>query len=180
MNWIIVGLLLLFTFTSEVESKDKQYDRSDWVHWIDADKDGVTTRQEVLIDENLIKDSLKMVYTKGNKIKIIKGFWVCLYTGDTITNPRELDIDHLVPLKNAHESGASSWSRKKKREYANYLKDKNHLVAVKASANRQKGAKAPGEWLPDKNQTWYVNAWFHIKNTWHLNVIVRDFPHTTN
>ena len=32
----------------------------------------------------------------------------------------------------------------------------HHLIAVDKSANRQKGAKDPAEWLPSENRCWYA------------------------
>ena len=70
------------------------------------------------------------------------------YSGRTITDATKLDIDHMVPLKEAHQSGAGNWSRERKRAYANDLDDPDTLIAVDRRLNRQKGAKDPAEWLP--------------------------------
>ena len=126
--WTIVFIMLMFIFSSEANELP-EYNRKEWIHWVDADKDGLTTRQEVLIEENLIKDSLVIVRTDKNKFKIIKGFWVCPYSGDTLTDPKALDIDHVVPLKWVHTRGGYRWRRNKKKKYANYLDYKDHLVS---------------------------------------------------
>jgi len=167
-------IIILITFNSfyniELNAETiEKYNRKNWSHWVTV-KDGVNislnTRQKVLYDEN-VSDTLICLILKGD-LKIIKGTWVCPYSGDTIYDPRKLDIDHLVPLKNAFESGGKRWSKRKKKEYANYLKDENHLVACKASLNRQKGSKGPLEWMPEKNKIWYVKSWVHIKRLWNL------------
>lgn len=136
------------------------YKRSDWGRWIDTDRDCQDTRQEVLISESLIP-----VTMDSRKCKVTKGRWFCPYTGQFITDPSILDIDHLVPLKHAHEHGGSEWSREKKREYSNYLKDPRNLIAVHRSANRQKGAKAPHEWMPKFKPYWcsYLSDWIIVK-----------------
>ena len=143
-----------------------QYDRNNWRHWIDEDKDQLDTRQEVLVEEN-IADTLYLIKVK-NKIRVIHGKWICPYTGDTITNPSKLDVDHFVPLKHAYDHGANEWSSYQKKRYANFLDDKTHLVAVKASANRSKGSKGPLDWMPEKNKCWYLKNWLRIKETWRL------------
>ena len=58
------------------------------------------------------------------------GKWKDPYTGRIFTDPSQLDIDHVIPLKEAWESGAKTWSRKKKREFANALDNPDHLIAV--------------------------------------------------
>ena len=57
-----------------------------------------------------------------------------------------------------------------KEEYANYLGEENHLIAVTASANRSKGAKGPEEWGPPELGYWcqYATDWAEIKEWWEL------------
>ena len=73
---------------------------------------------------------------------------------------------------NAHDSGAWQWSANRKEQYANYLKDPQHLIAVTASANRSKGARGPEDWKPADQGYWceYAVDWITIKNTWDLTV----------
>ena len=61
---------------------------------------------------------------------MVSGSWNDPYSGKTITDATKLDIDHMVPLKEAHQSGAANWSRERKRAYANDLDDPERLVAV--------------------------------------------------
>jgi hypothetical protein len=101
---------------------------------------------------------------------VIKGQWIDPYTGKTFKEPRQLDVDHVVPLKSAHESGAWKWSAEKREEYANYLKDSRHLLAVQGSENRKKGAKGPDGYMPP-DPTFrcdYVKEWVKIKRDWGL------------
>lgn len=144
-----------------------KYNRSDYKLWVDANKNGLNTRQEVLAAESLIPVS----FSKDKRM-VVKGLWVDPYTDITNTDPKELDIDHLVPLKNAHISGAWLWNPAEKERYANYLEDPNHLIAVVKSANRSKGDKPPHLWIPPsvKYQCSYVSNWVVIKNKWDLKV----------
>jgi hypothetical protein len=96
--------------------------------------------------------------------------WVDPYTGRTFTSPKKLDVDHVVPLKEAHDSGSWKWSREKKKQFANYLKHENHLIAVYASASRKKGAKDPAEWVPSNKDFLkdYARIWIKVKVDWGL------------
>jgi hypothetical protein len=137
-----------------------KYVRSQWIHWSDLDRDCQDTRQEVLIAESLVPVTLD---SRG--CKVIKGRWFGVYTGKFYTNPKVLDIDHLVPLKHAHISGAHSWSRAEKKAFANSQQDPRHLIAVYRGANRSKGAKAPHEWMPKYKAYWcfYLEDWVETK-----------------
>ena len=119
-----------------------EYDRSDWWHWIDEDGDCQDARQEVLIAESLDQ----VTFETDRQCRVESGRWYGAFTGVYTSDPGDLDIDHLVPLKNAHLSGAWAWNPAVKEEYANHLGEENHLIAVTASANRSKGAKGPEEW----------------------------------
>ena len=111
------------------------YDRGDWKHWIDSDKDCQNTRHEVLIDESLVGVTFK----SDKRCQVAAGKWVDPYTGETITDATRLDVDHMVPLRNAHDSGGWRWDNGKKSSYANEMAYADHLIAVTASANRKKG-----------------------------------------
>jgi hypothetical protein len=69
---------------------------------------------------------------------VATGEWFDPYTGETITNSTKLDIDHMVPLKNAHDSGGWACDKDKKSAFANEMSQEDHLIAVTASANRGK------------------------------------------
>ena len=142
-----------------------EYSRSEFSGWIDADKDCQDTRAEVLIEESLIP----VVLDKKGCV-VLSGMWHDPYTGRIFYDPGELDIDHMVPLEEAWVSGAYQWTKEHRIEYANYLKDENHLIAVSKSANRSKGAKDPSKWMPSNLSYWetYLAHWSTVKNTWEL------------
>jgi hypothetical protein len=142
------------------------YDRKTWKHWIDEDSDCQNTRHEVLIEES----SKEVTFKRNKRCQVATGEWLAPFTDSLVTDAIELDVDHMVPLKNAHDSGGWAWDRKKKAAYANEMGYANHLIAVTASANRQKGAAGPEEWRPTDQGYWceYAIDWVQIKSRWGL------------
>jgi hypothetical protein len=117
------------------------YDRSDWPHWLDVDKDCRNTRHELL----LTGSSVPVTFKSYKQCNVLIGSWYDPYSNETFTISKDLDLDHIVPLKFAHGHGADKWSRERKAMFAN---DLDNLILAKASLNRQKGAKGLTEWLP--------------------------------
>jgi len=147
-------------------SRAAAYEREDYLpRWADADGDCQNTRQEVLIAES------RVAVTLGpGQCRVIAGQWHDPYTGRVFTDPGDLDIDHLVPLKEAHDSGAAAWSQSRKQEFANDLSHPEALIAVYNGANRAKGAHDPASWLPPNvaYRCAYIRAWMQVKDHWGL------------
>ena len=59
-----------------------------------------------------------------------------------------INIDHLVSLKDAHESGAASWSADKKQAFAN---DRSNHVPSCGRVNSSKGSAGPKDFLRRSN-----------------------------
>ena len=157
---------VLHVTVSAIPSNLPTYNRHDWRHWTDADGDCQDARQEVLVAESRIG----LGFRTDRKCRVTSGEWLAPYTDTVVTDPGRLDIDHLVPLGNAHASGAWRWSADDRERYANYLRDPQHLIAVTASANRSKGARGPEAWKPADQSYWcqYATDWITIKATWVL------------
>lgn len=105
----------------------------------------------------------------------ITGTWTSLYDGVVVTVARELDIDKVVPLAHAWRSGAKTWTKNRRRAFANDLRDPQ-LIAVSAHSNRSKGDQAPDEWKPPRRTIWclYARSWIRVKTVWRLTVIGRE------
>ena len=135
-------------------------------HWTDEDGDCQDARQEVIIAESLEP----VEYEDDRECRVEAGRWWAPHLGHHLGNPGHIDVDHHVPLKNAHLSGGWAWDAERKEDYANYLGDDAHLVAISARHNRSKGARGPEEWAPPDNDLWcqYAVDWTVIKATWGL------------
>ena len=142
------------------------YDRSLFQHWIDADGDGCDTRQEVLIAESTTP------VVKGAGCTVVSGTWYSWYDGETWTNPSDVDIDHLVPLSEAWQSGAYQWSASQRRAFANDLESSVALEAVTDNVNQSKGDRDPAVWMPPLPEVacQYATNWVLVKSRWNLTV----------
>jgi hypothetical protein len=140
------------------------YAREKFHLWTDADHDGCDTRHEVLLAEATTKPR------QGENCKLTGGSWTSYYDGKTVTRDSALDIDHMVPLKDAWSSGASQWSATKRERYANDLDADRSLVAVTLRVNRQKSDRDPSEWMPPAAAAHcqYAEDWITTKIHWKL------------
>ena len=145
------------------------YDRDLFEHWSDLDGDGCDTRREVLIRDSRIEPGRDPNRTCG----IVSGLWYSYYDDEWVEGPSSLDIDHLVPLAEAWDSGARTWSADRREQFAN---DEGALVAVTAGSNRSKGARDPAEWMPPNDDFTcpYISAWVATKARWGLSVDRRE------
>lgn len=149
----------------EAEHGREGYDRRLFGRWIDADGDGCDTRREVLIRD---AEEAPVV---GARCSLSGGRWVSLYDGQVFTGGGSgLDIDHMVPLAEAWESGAWAWSPERRQAFANDLDNGFALLPVSASSNRSKGARDPAEWLPPDRSSHcaYATSWRDTKLAWGL------------
>lgn len=142
------------------------YDRDLFRHWIDADGDGCDTRREVLIAEAIIAPQV------GSGCSLTNGRWYSAYDGIETTDPSGFDIDHVIALKEAWDSGAWNWTADQRRAFANDLSSPLSLIAVTASTNRSKSDRDPAEWMPPlaSYRCTYVDTWVRVKLAWNLSV----------
>ena len=144
------------------------YDRAQWADWVDLDGDGCNTREEVLL-----ATSRTPAQVDPSSCRVIAGDWRSAYDGFTTPDPSSLDLDHIVPLENAHESGAWAWTPQQRAKFAN---DVANLWLVSASSNRQKGSRTPDEWRPDRVDAWceYSQRWVEVKLAYRLTVTTSE------
>jgi hypothetical protein len=135
------------------------YSRDKFPHWINQGN-GCNTRQIVLKRD--------ADYYEGD-CPVTSGKWYSYYDGVTLTDPSDLDIDHIVPLAEAWRSGANAWTQEKRQAFANDL-DNPQLIAVSASSNRSKGDQDPSTWKPSRAGAHcaYAKWWIRVKYKWGL------------
>lgn len=143
------------------------YERKNWKHWIDEDKDCKNTRHEILESRSKVKVTYKK--NKRGNCLVGTGEWDDFYYPEKLTSAKKIDVDHVIPLKHASDAGGKHWTKKEKTRFAN---DPENLVLTNLKYNRQKGAKTIAEWLPVYKDyaCRYVQKWFYLKNKYSLSI----------
>lgn len=143
-------------------SSMRGYSRDRFSHW--RSEDGCNVRHLVLARDG--ED-----VTVDDRCRAVAGTWFSPYDGLTLTDPSEVDIDHMVPLANAWRTGAAEWDEQRRVDFANDL-DTPQLIAVSATSNRAKGDQDPSQWKPPERGYWcqYAQDWVAVKHHWELSV----------
>lgn len=151
------------------ESSGEGYERSAFGDGWREGRDGCDTRDEVLAAE-----SREPATVGRDGCTVTRGEWVSPYDGHSTPDPDDLEIDHMVPLAEAWESGASSWTTERRERYANDTDSHrpDALVAVTAATNQSKSDRDPAEWMPPNRDSWcrYATAWITQKRAWRLTI----------
>ena len=139
------------------------YNRKDYKHWVTI-QGACDTRETALVRDG------SDVVTDPSTCKVTSGSWVDPYSGETFTDAKKMDIDHLIPLQYAHQHGGASWDAAKKQAYANDLD--TVLLTVSARENRSKGASGPGEYMPPLKsyRCEYSQRWVAVSEKYGLTV----------
>lgn len=138
------------------------YDRELFKHWVDADGDGCDTRDEVLLAEAVREP------TVGDGCALSGGRWRSWYDGARWSDTADLDVDHVVALAEAWDSGARRWAATVRERFANDLGDPRSLVAVTDEVNASKSDRDVREWVPDRRVCRYARTWVVVKLRWRL------------
>jgi hypothetical protein len=152
----------LASLTVKTESRTG-YERDLFPTWITI-SGTCNTREYILKRDgsNVVTDSA-CVSTSGS--------WYSVYDGATWSAASDVDIDHLVPLAEAWDSGASAWTTAQRQGFANDV-TRPQLLAVTDNVNQSKGDKDPAEWMPSlaSYKCTYVRAWVQVKYYYKLAV----------
>ena len=115
--------------------------------WADVNRNGCDTRNDILK-----RDLTEILYKAGTRNCVVaSGTLVDRYSGETINFVRgnvtsmEVQIDHVVALSNAWQTGAFKLTADQRKALAN---DPLNLFAVKGRLNSQKGDGDAATWLP--------------------------------
>lgn len=133
----------------------------------DTDHNGCDTRNDVLRRD--LSDTQTKPGTKG--CVVASGTLVSPYSGETLHftpgGNTNVQIDHVVARENAWQSGASTWSEERLKEFGN---DPLNLLAVESDLNREKSNSAADEWLPEHEPCDYAGLQVAVKVKYDLTV----------
>ena len=122
------------------------YSREKFSHWRDPDRNGCDARNDILK-----RDLTMVVFRTGtDNCKVIAGKLLDPFSNKEINfdlsqSRSNIDIDHVVALSNAWQTGAFSLTTLQRTNFAN---DPLNLIAVDFRLNRQKGDGDAATWLP--------------------------------
>ncbi|MFB6525048.1 HNH endonuclease family protein [Streptomyces sp. NPDC056399] len=154
------------------EAQNDTYSRDFFRHWNRGLNltDACSTRGEVLISEAVEAPVI------GANCALTGGAWWSYYDETEVRSASGLDIDHMVPLKEAWGSGAWEWTAERREAYANDQNAAVSLIAVTARSNRAKADKDPAQWMPPapSARCRYATEWTATKLRWNLSVDPRE------
>ena len=132
-----------------------------------TDGSGCDTSQRVLI-----RDSTTPAKLDKKSCNVRSGRWVSAWDQSTWTDPAQLTVVQLVPLKEAWQSGAWAWSTQRRDAFANDTSDQRSLIVVADGVNQSRGDRDPAGWLPPAGGQVcrYIANWLSIKARWGLTV----------
>ncbi|MDF7666188.1 DUF1524 domain-containing protein [Bifidobacterium sp. ESL0745] len=137
--------------------------------WADVDRNGCDTRNDILRRD--LKD--KKFKAGTNDCKVMSGTLDDPYTGKTIhfkqgkKTSSKVQIDHVVALSNAWQTGAQKLTADQRKQMAN---DPYNLLAVDGKANQQKSDGDAATWLPKQKsyRCAYVSRQIGVKTKYDL------------
>ena len=163
-------IIILFVFTFSISIGQERYSRTKFGEGWNTYKGCVTVREHVLIE-----NSKEMVVMDSKSCNIEKGRWYSIWENRYFDDPKNVDIDHTVPLKWAFTHGADKWTPKQRNDYANNYTDNLHLVPMSVYSNRSKGAKGPDKWMPAESRCLYVVTFMAIVRKYNLQFTEAEF-----
>ena len=140
----------------------------------DDDGDGCDVRDDVLA-----RDLTDVIFSAAKRCQVSSGTLADPYTGKTILFVRgrntsaAVQIDHVVALANAWQSGARDWTTAQRYRFGN---DPYNLLAVDGPANQDKGSASAAYWLPTNGEyrCEYVARQIGVKRHYGLTVTTSE------
>jgi hypothetical protein len=142
--------------------RDEQFGEA----WLDVDANGCDTRNDILqrdLERFVLRD--ECIVERGVLDEPYSGTTIAFQRGRDTSS--EVQIDHVVALANAWQTGAQQLTYEERVAFAN---DPLELLAVDGPLNQQKGAGDAATWLPPNKafRCDYVATQVLVKQRWGL------------
>lgn len=146
-----------------------RYDRDLFDYGVDADGDGCDTRREVLIQESLTPPAVSPSCS-------VRGTWLSAYDGVIHTHAGAVEVDHLVAMSEAWDSGADTWDEQRLRAFGNDVDLPGALNLTTTLVNQQKQDDDIAQWMPPlpAARCQYAVDWVQVEHRWSLAVDVAE------
>ena len=169
-NFYLSTLVLLLLSACASPPPIPKYDRSEWSggRWADTDKNCLNTRHEVLKSRSLVPVKMNK---KG--CGVTSGKWQDFYSKDIYLKASQVEIDHVVPVKLAHQLSRGQWLKEKKLQFYN---DWDNLAVTSKKHNASKGANDILSWQPAHKPAAcrQMGIWMKIKKRYDLPILPKE------
>lgn len=131
---------------------------SDWSYFAPvSDNNPCWTSKDEVLDSQAVPGSVKYKDINHNETddkekacSISKGKWIDPYSGKTIKNVKDMDVDFIIPLSVVNKSGGSDWDKVTKKTYSNDTE--NVLIAVSKDSKDDRGDKTIAKYIPKSKE----------------------------
>ena len=90
------------------------------------------------------------------------------YTGQYFKSKKETDIEHIIAVAQAHDSGLCKANKVTRKRFAS---DIRNLTLASPTINRfKKKAKDADSWLPKKNKCWFAARVIEVRKAYNLTI----------
>ena len=94
------------------------------------------------------------------------------YTDTCFVSTRQTDIEHIVAISEAHDSGLCARDRATRARFASDLRNLT-LASLQVNRHRKSGKDA-AEWLPDRNRCWFAARIVEVRRAYDLTIDRRE------
>lgn len=145
---------------SDAEKKD--FEIKDWPHW---SGDQCDTREKYLLAKG------SNVKSNSSSCAVISGEWKNSYTGESLKDPRSIELDYIIPLDYANSHGGNGWDVKEKEKFAN---DSANLAITDKETKDKRESQSPSDWTPDSDQCSYASKWINVASKYKISITEKD------
>lgn len=156
------------SFFYDQSQRERFFNETDWPIFEGDANNCRGTRHTLLA----ITSQVPVSYTNPRECEVRSGRWLDEYTGKVFEAAAQLALDHIIPLRYAHNHRGDRWPPQKKAAFAN---DPMNLMLVERREQRRKGDRGPVQYLPrEEYHCSYARQWQAMAEKYDLDLANRD------